>query len=147
MTWPRRHARLCASLTAASSIGHLLFAASGQHGVWLGVPMVALAAVCLPCAAHIWRLRHPGSLQKVAGCAVVMAVVHSALLLAPGGAGHSHSSGPTTSAQPGADVVILGIIALEIATAMLAATLTARLRCAAQFSFSRSGDLGGPTAA
>ncbi|MCA4135277.1 hypothetical protein [Arthrobacter sp. M4] len=142
-TWPVVHGRLCATVTLASALVHLWFATTGQHGLWMGLLMVALAGVCLPCAIHLWRRRHLASASRVTACAVAMAAVHAALLLRGGHGGGGHGSGgpahasgppsgsitdPTAAIEPGAAVVLLGIIALEITTAMVAATLTARLR-------------------
>ena len=125
---PVLHPRLVAVVTAASCAAHLWLAASGHHGAWLGVLMVALAAVCLPCAVHIWRRSRPGALHQVTAAAVVMAALHAALLLGAAGAGHAHGSQPPSSAvDPGAGQLLL-VIALELATALLAATLVARLR-------------------
>ena len=125
---PVLHPRLVAVVTAASCAAHLWLAVSGHHGVWLGVLMVALAGVCVPCAVHVWRHSRVGALHQVTAAAVAMAVLHAALLLGAGGAGHAHAGTPPSSAvDPGAGQLLL-VIALELATALLAATLVARLR-------------------
>lgn len=91
--------------------------------------MLALAAVCVPCAVHIWRHSGVAALRQVTVAAVAMAAVHAALLLGGGGAGHAHGGHPSSSAPhaDGAGGLVL-VIALELATALLAATLVARLR-------------------
>lgn len=126
---PVLHRRLCALVTAASCAAHLWLAASGHHGTWPAVLMVVLAAVCLPCAVHIWRYSRVGALHQVAGAASAMAGLHAFLLLGSGGAGHSHAGVPPSSAAhaDGAGGLLL-VIALELATALLAASLVARLR-------------------
>ena len=128
-TGPVLHPRLCAALTAVSCMVHLWVAAWGHHGVWLGVIMIALAAICVPCTVHIWRHSRVGALHQVTVSAVAMIAVHSALLLGAGGAGHAHGGGPASSAfdTSGAAGLLL-VIGLEITTALLAATLVARLR-------------------
>jgi hypothetical protein len=90
--------------------------------------MVALAAVCLPCTVHIWRHCRLGALHQVTGAAVAMAALHTVLLLG-GGAGHVHGGVPPASAaaESGGTQLLL-VIALELASALLAATLVARLR-------------------
>ncbi|MBA4102391.1 MAG: hypothetical protein C0488_09190, partial [Arthrobacter sp.] len=93
---PVLHRRMCATATAGSCLMHLWLAASGHHGPWLGVLMVALAAVCVPCAFHIWRHSRVGAPQQVATAAVAMAALHAVLLLGAGGAGHAHGGGPTS---------------------------------------------------
>ena len=126
---PVLHRRLVAVVTAVSCAAHLWLAASGHHGVWLGVLMMALAAVCLPCTVHIWRYGRVGALNQVTAAAVVMAVLHTALLLSAGGAAHAHGSQPPSSAvADSGGTQLLLVIALELATALLAATLVARLR-------------------
>ena len=126
---PVLHPRLCAALTAASCTAHLWLAVSGNHGVWLGFLMIAMAAVCLPCAVHIWRHSRVGSLHQVTAATLVMVALHAVLLLGAGGAGHSHGGRPASSVPetPGAAQLLL-VIGLELTTALLAATLVARLR-------------------
>lgn len=138
---PVLHARLVAVVTAGSCAAHLWLAAAGHHGPWLGVLMVALAAVCVPCTVHIWRhstgpARRAGALHQVTASALVMVAVHAALLLSGmggGGAGHAHGGAPASSAaavSTEAAAQLLLVIGLELATALLAATLVARLRTA-----------------
>jgi hypothetical protein len=115
-------------VTAVSCVAHLWLAFSGNHGVWVGLLMVALAAVCVPCTVHIWRHCRLGALHQVTVAAVAMAALHAVLLFG-GGAGHVHGGAPPSSAaaDSGGTQLVL-VIALELATALLAATLVARLR-------------------
>jgi len=125
---PVLHPRLVAVVTTVSCAVHLWVAVSGHHGVWLGVLMVALAAVCLPCTGHIWRHCRLGALHQVTVAAVAMAALHAVLLLG-GGAGHVHGGAPPSSAVAvSGGTQLLLVIALELATALSAATLVARLR-------------------
>ncbi|HCB60298.1 MAG TPA: hypothetical protein DEP82_20935, partial [Arthrobacter bacterium] len=126
---PVLHPRICAALTAASCAVHLWLAASGHHGAWLGILMVALAGVCFPCAVHIWRQSRVGALHRVTASALVMVAVHAALLLGAGGAGHAHGGAPASRvADTSGAAALLLVIGLEITTALLAATLVTRLR-------------------
>ncbi|WP_416417466.1 hypothetical protein [Paenarthrobacter aromaticivorans] len=126
---PVLHPRICAALTAVSCLVHLWVAAWGHHGAWLGVIMIALAAICVPCTVHIWRHSRVGALHQVTVSAVAMIAVHSVLLLGAGGAGHAHAGGPASSASDASGAAgLLLVIGLEITTALLAATLVARLR-------------------
>ncbi|MGN7199710.1 hypothetical protein [Arthrobacter sp. SAFR-044] len=126
---PVVHPRLVAAVTAVSCAAHVWLAASGHHGAWLSVLMLALAAVCVPCTVHIWRHSRLGALHQVTVAAVAMAALHAALLLAGGGAGHAHGGVPPSSAVVGSSSAqLLLVIALELATALLAATLVARVR-------------------
>jgi hypothetical protein len=124
------HSRMCATVTAASCVAHLWLAAGKHHAPWLGMLMLAMVAVCLPCSLHIWRHRRVSAVHKVMASALAMAVLHAFLLLSAGLSGHSHSisaqavTGTATSAAEAS----LAVIALEIATALVAATLLARLR-------------------
>lgn len=108
---------------------HLWLAASGHHEAWIGILMIALAAVCIPCTIHIWRHSRVRALRQVIGSALAMVALHAALLLGAGGAGHAHGGRPASGAvdTDGAAQLLL-VIGLEITTALLAATLVARLR-------------------
>lgn len=131
------HSWTCAAVTAASCLAHLWLVAENQHGTWLNVLMLTMVAVCLPCVVHIWRHRRDGDLRlasavrRVMASALAMTGVHAVLLLgAAGGLGHHHGAvaGTVAGTAPSGSGVLLGIIALEITTALLAATLVARLR-------------------
>jgi hypothetical protein len=126
---PVLHPRLVAVVTTLCCVAHLWLAASGHHDAWLAALMVAIVAVCLPCAVHIWRYSKVGALHQVAGAAAAMAGLHTFMLLGAGGAGHSHAGTPPSSAAhaDGAGGLLL-VIALELGTALLAASLVARLR-------------------
>ena len=137
---PVLHPRICAVLTAVSCAVHLWLAASGHHQAWLGILMIGLAAVCVPCTVHIWRHSRVGALHQVTISALAMVGLHAVLLLSAGGAGsaggsgHAHGGGPASNAVGVSGVVSSGaaslllVIGLEITTALLAATLVARLR-------------------
>ena len=104
--YPVLHARLVAVVTAVSCAAHLWLAAAGHHGLWLGILMVALAAVCVPCTVHVWRhsagpAGGSGALHQVTASALMMVAVLAALLLSGmgnGGAGHAHGGAPASSA-------------------------------------------------
>jgi hypothetical protein len=126
---PVLHPRVCAVATAVSCLVHVWLAAAGHHGVWLGVLMVAMAAVCVPCTVHVWRHSRVGALHQVTVTAVLMAALHAALLLGMSGAGHAHGGGPSSYVPDTSGAArLLLVIGLEMTTAMLAATLVARLR-------------------
>lgn len=140
------HSRAVSAVTAASCVVHLWLVAGNHHGPWLGVVMLAMVGVCLPCAVHLWRGGREKTLRQVMGCALAMAALHAVLLLgAPAlsgtaAPGHSHAG----AAAPGAGFLgsgalgsgflgsgaegLLAVVVLEITTAFLAATLLARLR-------------------
>jgi hypothetical protein len=124
------HSRLCAAVTAASCLVHLWFVAGNQHALWLSMSMLAMVAVCLPCSLHLWRRGRVSTLHKVMACALTMAVLHAFLLLAGGPSDHGHptSVGAVVGAAPSAAAASLAIISVEITTALVAATLIARLR-------------------
>lgn len=137
---PVLHPRLVAVVTAGSCVVHLWVAAAGHPGAWLGVLMVALAAVCVPCTVHIWRHSRVGALHQVTLSALLMVGLHTALLLGAGGAGHAHGGRPASSAaQAAGSTQLLLVIGLELATALLAATLVARLRPGSRTTEARPG--------
>lgn len=132
------HSRICAVMTAASCLAHLWLVGGNQHGTWLNLLMLAMVAVCLPCAVHIWRRgrdcdpRRASAPHRVMASALVMTGVHAVLLLGnrPGAGGHTHpgAAAAAAGAAPSGSGALLAVIALEITTALLAATLLARLR-------------------
>jgi hypothetical protein len=130
------HSRLCAIITALSCVAHLALVAENHHGPWLSLLMLALASVCIPCTVHIWRQGRVAALRRVMGSALLMVAVHGLLLLGAKGSGHQHSAGvlavPDSAGAAVPDLSgtagMLGIVGLEIMTALLAATLVARLR-------------------
>ena len=137
---PLVHPRLVAVVTAGSCVAHLWVAAAGNHGAWLGILMVALAAVCVPCTVHIWRHSRVGALHQVTLSALLMVGLHTALLLGAGGAGHGHGGRAASSAaQATGNIQLLLVIGLELATALLAATLVARLRQENRTTMARPG--------
>jgi hypothetical protein len=136
------HSRTVSAVTAASGAVHLWLIAGNHHGPWLGIMMLAMAGVCLPCAVHLWRGSRERALRQVMGCALAMTALHAVLLLAApafaggGVPGHTHSGAVATAAGGrlfGSDAEgLLAIVVLEITTAFLAATLLARLRSVPQ---------------
>jgi hypothetical protein len=125
---PVLHPRLCAVITAVSCLAHLCLAVENHHGAWLNALMLALAAVCVPCTVHIWRHSRVTAVRQVMASALLMVAVHSFLLLGSGAPGHGHSAGVAGTGGPTAAADLLAVLALEITTALLAATLVARLR-------------------
>lgn len=128
-TVPVLHPRVCAAVTSVSCLVHVLVAASGRHGALLGLLMLVLAALCVPCAVHIWRHSKVGALQRVMVCALAMVALHGMLLVGGTTEGHTHvthhGDQGSTSSQAG---TLLAIVGLELMTGLLAATLLARLR-------------------
>ena len=131
---PVLHSRVCAAVTAASCLVHMWLVADNHHGLWLNLVMLAMVAVCLPCAVHIWRHGQVTALRRVMASALAMTGVHALLLLGAGpgagASGHIHHAAASASAGAASSAAgaLLVIIAVELTTAMLAATLLARLR-------------------
>ena len=127
------HFRICGAATAASCLAHVWLVAANQHGTWLNLLMLAMVAVCLPCAVHIWCHGRVSALRQVTASALAMTGVHAFLLLGAGASGHAHDGAAAAApaaaavAQSGPDE-LLAVIALEMTTALIAATLLARLR-------------------
>ncbi len=97
--------------------------------------MLLMAAACLPCAVSVWRGAHDRAVPVLFAMALAMVGVHAALLLlSPGAmAGHRHGSMgamaiPGAAAQSRTDAM-LGVIALELVVALLAARVMRRERC------------------
>ena len=130
------HSRICAAVTAASCLVHVWLVAGNHHGLWLNLVMLAMVAVCLPCTVHVWRHGQVRALRRVMASALAMTGVHALLLLGAGpgtgASGHIHHAAAAAPAAAGAAPsgagALLVIIAVEVTTAMLAATLLARLR-------------------
>ncbi|MDP9983799.1 hypothetical protein J2W14_003222 [Pseudarthrobacter oxydans] len=117
-------------MTAGSCLFHVWLVAENQHAQWLNALMVAMVSVCLPCTVHIWRHLRVGALQRVMAGALAMALLHAFLFLGTGAAGHNHAPSAAAVTGPGGHpaAMSLGVIGLELTTALLAATLVARLR-------------------
>ncbi|MDQ0616499.1 hypothetical protein [Arthrobacter globiformis] len=127
------HSRAVSAVTAASCAVHLWLVVGNHHGPWLGIMMLVMVGVCLPCAVHLWHSGRERSLRQVMGCALAMTALHAVLLLgvpalSGGGApGHSHSGASAAPRAAGTEGLLV-VVVLEITTAFLAATLLARLR-------------------
>ena len=121
-------------MTAASCLVHVWLVADNHHGLWLNLVMLAMVAVCVPCTVHIWRHGQVTALRRVMASALAMTGVHALLLLGAGpgagASGHIHHAAASASAGAASSAAgaLLAIIAVELTTAMLAATLLARLR-------------------
>lgn len=91
--------------------------------------MVTLAAICIPCTVHVWRHSRVSALHRVTVSALAMVTVHTVLLLGARDIPHAHSAqqAPELAGASGAGGLLL-VIALEISTALVSATLVARLR-------------------
>lgn len=139
---PVLHPRVCAAVTLVSCLAHVWLAASGRHGAWLGLLMLVLAAVCVPCLGHIWRHSKVAALHRVMVCALAMVALHGMLLVGGVTEGHSHltrhGDSTSTSSQAGTLLVIVG---LELMTGLLAATLIARLRISQHATLHGSGEV------
>ena len=99
------HSRACAVVTAASCLAHVWLAAGNHHAAWLNALMLAMVAVCLPCALHLWRSSNVAALRRIMASGVGMAAVHTFLLLASGRSAHSHAAaGPAGRRQVGRTV-------------------------------------------
>ncbi|WP_309108248.1 hypothetical protein [Arthrobacter sp.] len=126
---PVLHARLCAGVVAASGGVHVWLALQNEHGACLGALMMVLAAVCMPCAVHIWQDSHVAALQRVMGCALFMVALHGLILVSGTARGHAHHNTygdlESVADRPGN---LLAVIGLELITALFASTLVARLR-------------------
>jgi hypothetical protein len=103
------------------------FLVANQHGIWLNILMLAMVALCLPCALHIWRYSRASALRQVMASALAMALVHTLLLVGSSSSAHGHH-GAAAGTTGSATEVSLAVIAVEMATALLASTLLARLR-------------------
>lgn len=134
----RLHARLCAAVALASVIAHLWMGWEHRSMPWESGLMLLMAAACLPCALAVWRNTHDRAVHLLFAMALIMVAVHSALLIAPGSiSGHQHGTmGPTVTHMTGTashSAAMLGVVALELGVAMLAAWAMRRARsCGAE---------------
>jgi hypothetical protein len=125
---PVLHPRVCAAVTSVSCLFQLWVAVSGWHGVWMGLLMLVLAAVCVPCAVHIWQHGNVGALQRVMACALAMVVLHGMLLVGGITEGPTHVTHHVGQGSADSQAgTLLAVVGLELMTGLLAATLLARL--------------------
>ncbi|WP_434620227.1 hypothetical protein [Arthrobacter sp. A5] len=134
----RLRVRLCAAVALASVIAHLWMGWERRSMPWESGLMLLMAAGCLPCALAVWRNTHDRGVQVLFAMALIMVAVHAALLLAPVSmAGHQHG-GTTSMSMPmmgsnSHSAAMLGVIALELGVAVLAAWVMRRARtCGAE---------------
>ncbi len=104
--------RGAAGLALASAAVHVLLLDAGSLG---SLVMVAMAAVCLPCAWHLWRSPSASVWRLTALLDVVMLVLHAQMLGSSSGHGMSHGPSPD-----GLMLVGLGLIGAQLALAAVA---------------------------
>jgi hypothetical protein len=124
----RIHSRLSATATAFSCALHL--AMIGGHGNWaMGALLVGMVALCLPCVVHLWRSASVGAARRVTAAALGMVALHLVILCAGSPARHAHSRAGNLAdiSQPSAHLAMLGVMAVELVTAMTASSLAGRL--------------------
>ncbi|POH75284.1 hypothetical protein [Arthrobacter glacialis] len=130
--------RLCAAVAVASVGAHVLMAWVHRAMLWESALMLLMAAVCLPCAVAMWRRGHEQAVQGLFVMSLVMVAVHTGFLLGPGSMAGPHHAGvgsmvTRTAGSHPQPSAMLGIVALELAVAMLAALVMRRSRtCTAQ---------------
>ena len=138
----RLHGRACAGLAGVNAAAHLVLFQG--HGWFLGMAMVMMAAACLYCALRLWHAPDAGEARMMMGSGLSMAGIHAALLLAGGlGGGHAGHSGQPSPGSASGDTGMLLVLALELAAALTAATLVARLRLQGYRHPALSGPLSG----
>ncbi|MHA7268442.1 hypothetical protein [Arthrobacter sp. HLT1-20] len=134
--------RLCAAVAVASVGAHVWMAWGHRAIPWESALMLLMAAACLPCAVAVWRRGHERAVQALFVMALFMVALHTALLLGSSSMAGSHHAGRgsmvtrATGSHP-QPIAMLGVIALELAVAMLAAWAMRRSRDCAARSFSR----------
>ncbi len=84
--------RGAAGLALASAAVHVLLLDAGSLG---SLVMVAMAAVCLPCAWHLWRSPSASVWRLTALADAAMLVLHVQMLGSSSGHGMSHGSSPS----------------------------------------------------
>ncbi|EMY33865.1 hypothetical protein D477_012655 [Arthrobacter crystallopoietes BAB-32] len=110
----------------ASATAHTWMAWLHWGSWWEAGLMAVMAVSCLPCALPLWRSGCTGAARMLMGMALAMAGFHLLLVLQPVASGtHSHHAPAVQTAPPGPPDMagaMLAIIALELASAMMAAT-------------------------
>ncbi|WP_020660014.1 hypothetical protein [Amycolatopsis benzoatilytica] len=113
--------RAVAVVSAAGGLGHLAMAGAS----WT---FAVMAALCLPCAVHLWRRGSRRAWAMAAFGAVGMVAAHLALLVhSPGGSPHHHFAAPAMLSHPTAHLLPLTAIeALVVIGALWAAPSPSR---------------------
>jgi len=131
--------RTTAALAAAVAGLHawVLAAHAASHGIWLSAALLAMTALCLKCAAGLWRARSRSScraeLTALLAMSAAMALAHMALAIGfPGlGGGHAGHAADAASVSPGtassSSLMMLAVVPLELAVAASAASCLRRL--------------------
>lgn len=90
--------RAAAVLAGASVAAHLLMLGRGSASA--GLLMAGMAALCLPCAVHLWRSAALRAWAAVGAMNAGMLIVHSSMMRAAAG---GHAAGERPSAGVEAD--------------------------------------------
>ena len=105
--------RVAAGLAVASAVVHLLLLDAGSLS---SLAMVAMAAVCLPCAVHLWRSPSASVWRFTALVDATMLVVHLQMLEEPAMDMPGMAHGPDPLMWLG-----LGLVVAQLALAGVAA--------------------------
>lgn len=111
----RRLRRTAAVLAGVSALLHLLMIGHGSTPA--GLLMVGMAALCLPCAVHLWRRATIRAWAAVGAMNAGMLLVHAGMMRSSAG---GHAAGEMASA--GADAGSHGLLTLH-EVLMLGATV------------------------
>lgn len=121
------HSRSCVAALSMGIIAHAWMLTTGSHGVWMTVAALAMLIVCVPCVPGMWMRPTARSAKKLMVMAMAMALFHAILIVmpsrTPGATGHMHgTAGPNQQMNSGTTSMLV-IIAIEIVTAFLIATV------------------------
>lgn len=128
--------RWAAAATAAGAGAHLAMVPGGG---WMAALGLGMAAVCLPCAWHLWRAPSLQAARTVIGMSLAMVALHAALILGAGPAAHdgahSHAAhaahaASTAEAASGHTGAMLAAVAIDLLAAFAAAAWVRRQRTA-----------------
>lgn len=118
------HSRSCAAALSAGIIAHIWMLMIGSHGVWMTIAALVTLAVCIPCVPGMWKRPTIQSATKLMTMAMAMALFHAVLLILPSqSARHLHPASSAGHQIDTASTAMLLIIAIEVFTAFLIATV------------------------
>lgn len=118
------HSRSCLAALSMGIAAHTWMLVTGTHGVWMTIAAPAMLAVCVPCVPGMWKGPTMQSAKRLMVMAMGMALFHAVMLILPSqSAGHAHGAASAGHQVDMATASMLLIIAVELLTAFLLATV------------------------
>ncbi len=128
------HGGRLAAASAGLAIGlHVWIALTQSHSAWMAAVMLAMAALCAPCAIGAWRACTTATMTTLMGMSLASALVNVVVILianATPHSGHGVSQQIPLAVTAGSEhsLLMLGVIAVELVAGCAAAVRVRQFR-------------------